>query len=56
METTKDIYIYNHTPHHDMHHELTNCNYGLWTTFMDRICNTLNRDYDSYAKKLYEQN
>lgn len=52
----KDIYIYNHTPHHDMHHELTNCNYGLWTTFMDRICNTLNGDYDSYAKKLYEQN
>jgi len=51
----KNIYIFNHATHHDMHHKLTNCNYGLWTTFMDRYCKTLNIDYDLYAKKIYEE-
>ena len=51
----KNIYICNHTTHHDMHHELTNCNYSLWTTLMDKYFNTLNNDYDLYVKKLYEE-
>ena len=50
------VYVYNHATHHDLHHIKTNCNYGLWTTFMDRIFNTLSGNYDEYINEKIKTN
>ena len=41
-------YTFGHSYHHDIHHEKTNCNYGLWFTFMDEQFGTQYENYKSY--------
>ena len=39
-------WLYNHSYHHDTHHLKTNCNYGLYTTLLDRVFGTLYINHD----------
>ena len=37
---------HNTSTHHNMHHRLTKCNYGLYFNFWDRVMNTNHPDYE----------
>ena len=38
--------------HHNMHHQLVKCNYGLYFNIWDRIFNTNHPDYDNNCQTL----
>ena len=38
--------------HHDLHHLLSNCNYSLYFTVLDRFCGTLYENYEQYINDL----
>jgi lathosterol oxidase len=40
------------TTHHDLHHQKSNSNYGLHSTFWDRIMKTENKDYKKEFNKV----
>ncbi|MBK7149409.1 MAG: sterol desaturase family protein [Bacteroidetes bacterium] len=37
---------HNTSTHHNMHHKLVNCNYGLYFNFWDRVLGTNHKDYE----------
>ncbi|MBX7059933.1 MAG: sterol desaturase family protein [Leptospirales bacterium] len=43
---------FNTSTHHNMHHSRSNCNYGLYFNFWDRIMGTNHRDYDGVFEEV----
>ncbi len=48
--------INNTSTHHNMHHSLTNCNYGLYFNFWDKWMGTNHKKYNETFEKLASQN
>jgi lathosterol oxidase len=46
---------HNTSTHHNMHHRLVKCNYGLYFNFWDRIMNTNHPHYEESFNKVVEQ-
>jgi Delta7-sterol 5-desaturase len=47
--------INNTSTHHNMHHSLTNCNYGLYFNFWDKWMGTNHKKYHETFEKLASQ-
>lgn len=45
---------HNTSTHHNMHHRLVKCNYGLYFNFWDRVMNTNHPDYEKNFNKVVE--
>jgi lathosterol oxidase len=46
---------HNTSTHHNMHHRLVKCNYGLYLNFWDRVMHTNHPDYEESFNQVVEQ-
>ncbi|MGL4598343.1 MAG: sterol desaturase family protein, partial [Bacteroidia bacterium] len=44
----------NTSTHHNMHHRLVKCNYGLYFNFWDRILGTNHADYEKHFEEVVD--